>query len=166
MVERSVEVGDLSGDFSEVFLVCSAAAEDANKLRRAIVVARVLATKAHVLAVTHERHVVGLLVQPFPVEEVSRESAFMLVLRPVRRTCLHVKAELLALAHAVNEGLADEVADVLSRLAAEGLLDNLGAKSGKLALVLHESADRALLVPDEEVLVGSSSIVDSRIELL
>ena len=62
--------------------------------------------------------------------------------------------------------LSHELAHIRIGLPVEGHFDDFWTQWRQLPLVLHESADAALLVPDEEVFVRQSCIGDSCLELL
>ena len=85
---------------------------------------------------------------------------------PVRRGRLHIEAEVLTLAHPMDELLANVLTYVLFRLSAQSNFDDLWAERGQLAFVLHKGADATLLVPDEEVLLGGLGVVDGGLQLL
>ena len=166
MMEGGLEVRETKSDLSEILLVFSAAADDAKEVWGTVVVAGVLSAETHVLVLAHEWHVVGFLFHPLKVEHLVSVGAFDLVLSPVGRGVLEIKAKLLTLAHGANEIRTNKISDFLGRLATKSLLEDLGAKRGKLTLVLHEGANVALFVPDEQVLVGSMSVADGFLELL
>ena len=128
---------------------------------------RVDASDAVVFIFAHVGHVVGLLAEELEVEEVIREErAVDRVCPPVWGTGPAVEAEFLALAHAVDECLADELTGISVGLLTKSRFDDARAKISELALVVHERGDAALLVPDEEVLLGHFGVVDSKLELL
>ena len=77
-----------------------------------------------VFIITYVRNIVGLSVQPLPVEEVLCESAFVLVLGEIRRRFVDVNAETLTGAHRLYKVLTDELADVFGTLHTQRLLDN------------------------------------------
>ena len=114
-----------------------------------------------VLTLAHILHVGGLLLELRVVEELaSVKCALLVVLFPLADRLVHVKAEAIATAHGINELLADKLSDILIRLVVQGDLDDLGSHLSELTLVVHEGANAALLVPDEEVLAGLMSIID------
>ena len=120
-----------------------------------------------VLVFADKGHVVGFLVQPFPIEEiVGVKGVVCIVLGPVWSGGLTIKAESLTLAHGINELLADVLSDVCVRLTTQSNFDNLGPERCKLRLVLHEGADAALLVPDEQVLLRFFGLADWRLKFL
>lgn len=66
----------------------------------------------------------------------------------------------------MDELLANELAHIFFGLPPQSNFDDLGAERGQLAFVLHEGADAALLVPNEEVLVGGLGVADGGLQLL
>ena len=62
--------------------------------------------------------------------------------------------------------LADNFADAFISLLSKANLDDLRGECTEMALILHEGADIALLIPDEGILVGSFSFVEDLLQLL
>ena len=118
-----------------------------------------------VLVLAHELQVVAVLVQPGPLEEPKVEGAFRNHSLPVGSRLINVDAHALTIAHCVDELSAHIVANTSVSLLAQCLLDNLVGEGCKLALVLHKGANIALLVPDEDVLVGVEAGVADGLEL-
>ena len=164
MMERGVEVREIRSDYCENILIKSGRTDDGMKIWVADVVAGPL--NPNVLFFAHVRPVVGFLIHPLPVEHVASESAFALVLSPLRLASLEINAQHFAFAHASNEAFTDEISDCFGCLATKSLLDDLRAESGMMALHLHVCAYKARFVPDEQVLVGCFGSVDGVLDLL
>ena len=168
MVEALVELGDLRGDLCELRLGLHSRPNDhAESVRADVAAPGVDASNAMVFVLAHVGHVVGLLVQPLPIEELlGLERASRVVSGPVRRSRFRIEAEVFTLTHAMDELLANELTNVLLRLSAQCNFDDLWAERGQLAFVLHKGADAALLVPNEQVLLGGLGVANSGLQLL
>ena len=164
-MEVSLEVGDLRDLGVEGLLVLGTRANDSDEVRGAIVVTGVQAADSMVLVLAHVLQVVAVLVQPVPLEEPKVEGAFRHHSFPVGSRLINVDAHALTIAHCVDELSAHIVANTSVSLLAQCLLDNLVGEGCKLALVLHKGANIALLVPDEDVLVGLEAGVADGLEL-
>ena len=168
MVEVRVEVGNSCDLLLNSCLIWGSRADHADKIFGASVAKTwVDATDAVVLVLAHILHVGCLLIELSIVEEhISIEGAFLVVLGPLRDRLIDVEAEALTIAHGIDELLANTLSDALVSLVSNGLLDDLWSELEALTFVVHESADAALLVPDEEVLACLVCIRDNQLEPL
>ena len=108
-----------------------------------------------VLILAHVRHIVFFNFHIVVVEELLRnEGALLVRLTEVRRRLVNVEAHVVAVAHGVDEAFADDFTDILHGALAEGCSQGGRAQLDKVALVLDEGGNAALLVPDEQVLLG------------
>ena len=89
------------------------------------------------------------------VEEIGGiEGIFDIEVLEIRLSVLEVIAEASSNSHASNEIVSDVFSNIGIGLSTKGDLDSLMRKFGQHSLVLHEGANTALLVPDEEVLLS------------
>ena len=168
MVEVRVEVGNSCDLLLNSCLIFGSGADDADKIFGANVAeAWVDATDAVVLVIAHIPLVDFFLVELSIVEEhISIEGAFLVVLGPLCDGFVDVETEALSLTHGIDELLANVLSNALVSLVSHGLLEDVWSELEALALVVHESADTALLIPNEEVLACLMSISDNRFEPL
>ena len=163
MLEVGLEVRDLVDLSLNGGSILSARADDHGEVvATAVATTRVDATDAMVLVVADILHELSLLGHLLIVEEVSGfEGAFGVPAGEVRLCLVNVVAETLAIAHAVDPLFAERLSCVTDSLATERDVEDIRCHWSKLSLVLHESGDSSLLVPDEEVLASLSRSVDN-----
>ena len=151
MLELGAEEGDLLNASLDIVLVGSTGTDDHAEGVGTVVI--VQSTNAMVLALSDVLHEVVTHIHPLVVEEdVSIEGTVNFVGSEVGCCRLAVVAEVLTIALSGNPGLSNEFSDVGGCLSAKRNSEDLWAETSELALVLHESSDTTLLIPDKEVL--------------
>ena len=131
MSEVGGEVGDGIDLLLKVLLVLSRGANShAEFVLATEAIARVDASWSVVLVLAHKFHVVCLFVQPGEVKHVAFEGAFDVHGSPVGTALVDVEAQVLTVAHSIDELFADKIGYVRVRLSAQGHLENLGGDRG------------------------------------
>ena len=154
MLELFVEVWDLSDlGIDSLFVLGTRPNCHAKVVRADVPVAWVDAADAVVFVITHERQIVVSLLHILPVEEkLAIEGSFGKHGSEVRRACVNIETKVVTIAHTSDEMLANELSHICLRLSFQSGFDDFWSYRAKFALVLHESAYTALLVPNKQVL--------------